>query len=933
MSLFHPSLRARITLAVTGIMLLMMLVTAIGTLTYFENEYEKSLKSNQTAMLALLANGLDSSIKTAQTAICSNAAAFPAEALQSHQATQLWLESRTGLKKQFFTLHLLLVNQQGELLAFTPHDHTNLDQSTVKLLKDTISSGKPLISPPLPCSHYPNELQLMFTAPINLPDGRKLALAGSFSLMHRNFISDFLQSGSGKDGFTRLLNREHRVVMHTDPSRLNQPVALELGEALDRVFASSNGETISHQGVKGQGLITSLKKLQNADLVVATSYLAEDAYHPAAVARYWFIGATLAGMGFAVLVIWLMMNRLTRPLAVLARHVAQLPEKSGEDRFIHLPVNGEIGNLTGAFNQMVQQLEGQTRELQGSEQRYRIVTEFTNDFTYWRRPDGSFEFLSPACFDLTGYHREELYQNPDLMELMIHPDDRQLCEQMASDSGEPASSTDMEFEYRIVTKGGEVRWVRHTCRQIIDENGNYLGRRGCRTDITERKHLADQVSHMVLHDLLTGLPNRSLFADRLFKLVSQKGVGTQDLNIVMFFGIDRFKLINDTLGHEVGDQLLVMVAERLQQLLQPGDIISRFGGDVFGFILPDRTNRHEAVTMSYRILSALENPFNTGMQQIMLSGSIGIALFPQDGISSDAVLKNAESAMYDAKRSGKNCFRFYASEMNAQAAELLRIDNSMPQSLVNGDFYLNFQPQLDLETDEVVAVEALLRWRHPDMGQIPPDRFIPLAEENGFIIKLGEWVLRTACQQCASWQTSLDQPLRVAVNISGRQFNEPEFVDMVTDVLNSSGLAPELLELELTESLLISNAQQALQKLQLLKGMQIHLAIDDFGTGYSSLAYLKHFPLDRLKVDKSFVDEILVSQDDAAITEAIIAMGRSLKLKVIAEGVETMEQLAFLQDRGCNEIQGYYLSKPLSERDLMSFMAARGEKADKRNLS
>jgi EAL domain-containing protein (putative c-di-GMP-specific phosphodiesterase class I) len=261
--------------------------------------------------------------------------------------------------------------------------------------------------------------------------------------------------------------------------------------------------------------------------------------------------------------------------------------------------------------------------------------------------------------------------------------------------------------------------------------------------------------------------------------------------------------------------------------------------------------------------------------------------------------------------------------MNAQAAEILRLDNSMPQGLASGDFYLHYQPQLDLKNNRVIAIEALLRWRHPEMGMIAPDRFIPLAEESGFIIKLGEWVLRTACAQCAAWHADNQAPLRIAVNISGRQFNEPDFVDMVAATLHDNNLAPELLELELTESLLISNEQQALQKLQHLKKMGVYLAIDDFGTGYSSLAYLKHFPLDRLKIDKSFINDILTDPDDAAITEAIIAMAHSLKLKVIAEGVETREQLLFLEDRGCDEMQGYYLSKPLSERDLSTFIAAR----------
>jgi len=377
------------------------------------------------------------------------------------------------------------------------------------------------------------------------------------------------------------------------------------------------------------------------------------------------------------------------------------------------------------------------------------------------------------------------------------------------------------------------------------------------------------------------------------------------------------------MGHEVGDRILIMTAERLRKMLNPGDTLCRFSGDVFAMILPERESRHEAITMSYQILASLAEPFRLDNQQVNLTGSIGIAVSPEDGTDPESLLKSAETAMYEAKRSGKNCFRFYAREMNFQAIQLLKLDNSMPTSLARGDFYLQFQPQLDLRTESVVAVEALLRWRHPELGMIPPDRFIPLAEENGFIIHLGSWVLKTACEQAADWLKQGLPPLRMAVNISSRQFSEPDFVDLVASTLESCALNPDLLELELTESLLISNEQQVLQKLQALKAMGIHLAIDDFGTGYSSLAYLKHFPLDRLKIDKSFVNDILNDPDDAAITEAIIVMAHSLKLKVIAEGVETREQLLFLEDRGCDEMQGYFLSRPLSEHDLVTFIKAR----------
>ncbi len=640
-------------------------------------------------------------------------------------------------------------------------------------------------------------------------------------------------------------------------------------------------------------------------------------------ARHRFLAATLIGTALVALLVTLLVRLLTRPLTLLTRHMEELPEKSGDARYLHLAENGDIGKLVNAFNTMISELEQHCMAVQENEQVYRIVIESAADFTYWQLLDGSFKFISPACLDVTGYSREELMENPALLLDMVHPADQAVAATLRMVSEEGTCYTSDEIEYRITTKEGAIRWIRHAFQPIYDDGGTCLGRRGSSTDITERKQLAEQVSHLVLHDLLTGLPNRSLLTDHLSLALGQRNRSVTSFTVVLFFGIDRFKLINDTMGHDVGDRILIMTAERLGKMLLTGDTLCRFSGDVFAMILPERESRHEAITMSYQILAGLTEPFRLGNQLVTLTGSIGIALSPEDGTDPDSLLKSAETAMYEAKRSGKNCFRFYAREMNFQAVQLLKLDNSMPTSLARGDFYLQFQPQLDLKTESVVAVEALLRWRHPELGMIPPDRFIPLAEENGFIIRLGSWVLKTACEQAAAWLKQGLPPLRMAVNISSRQFSEPDFVDLVASTLESCALNPDLLELELTESLLVSNEQQVQQKLQALKAMGIHLAIDDFGTGYSSLSYLKHFPLDRLKIDKSFINDILIDPDDAAITEAIIVMAHSLKLKVIAEGVETREQLVFLEDRGCDEMQGYFLSRPLSEHDLVSFIKSR----------
>lgn len=429
-------------------------------------------------------------------------------------------------------------------------------------------------------------------------------------------------------------------------------------------------------------------------------------------------------------------------------------------------------------------------------------------------------------------------------------------------------------------------------------------------DITERKRAENQIQRLAYYDMLTGLPNRTLLRDRLGQMIS-KAERTQLKFGVVFLDLDRFKSVNDTLGHDAGDHLLRVIAGRLKECVRKSDTVARLGGDEFVLLLDNIRNEADVAEIAHKILDMLTHPVTLDEREVFTTGSMGITLYPNDGFDSETLLKNADTAMYQAKEKGRNNFQFYASDMNAHALERLLLANDLRRALERGEFFLEYQPQLRLDNGQMTGMEALLRWQHPDLGVIPPNRFIPMAEETGLILPIGRWVLETACRQNKLWQMQGYIPLRVAVNLSAKQFNGNCLLETIRRTLDETGLDPEYLELELTESILMENAGATRHTLRALKDMGVQLAIDDFGTGYSSLNYLKHFPIDRLKIDKSFVREIDVNADDAAIAEAIIALAHSLRVCVVAEGVEQRSQLNFLRERGCDEMQGYYFSVPL----------------------
>jgi diguanylate cyclase (GGDEF)-like protein/PAS domain S-box-containing protein len=446
---------------------------------------------------------------------------------------------------------------------------------------------------------------------------------------------------------------------------------------------------------------------------------------------------------------------------------------------------------------------------------------------------------------------------------------------------------------------------------LVDPNGQYRGRIWYFRDITDRKAAEDRIQLLAYYDALTGLPNRTLVQDRL-EIALASARRHHEKVALLFLDLDRFKIYNDSLGHGFGDLLLKHVAERLKGCIREQDTVARIGGDEFLIVLNRVKDVAGAAIMAERITSEMTREFTIQGRPVSISCSLGISVFPEHGADSETLIKNADAAMYSAKDHGRNTFRFFTAEMHADALERLTLENDLRLALERKEFFLVYQPQMAIEGGEITGFEALIRWQHPERGLVLPDSFVAVAENSGLILAIGEWILRTACGQASKWQRDGLLTVPVAVNVSAAQFRQDGFLALVRNVLLETDLLPQYLELELTEGLLLSNADVSFSVLQELKDMGLKLAIDDFGTGYSSLSYLKQFPVNKLKIDRSFVRDVAVDPDDAAITIAIIRLAKSLNLRVIAEGVETEAQLSFLREHQCDEIQGYYFSKPIS---------------------
>ncbi|MGK0249195.1 MAG: diguanylate cyclase (GGDEF)-like protein/PAS domain S-box-containing protein [Oleispira sp.] len=556
--------------------------------------------------------------------------------------------------------------------------------------------------------------------------------------------------------------------------------------------------------------------------------------------------------------------------------------------------------------------------LQKSEELHRYIVNSSPDIVFMLDREGCFTFVNNKVDSVLGYKKRDLLGKN--YRSIIHLEDAERARYAFKDD-EDGSRTIRTLELHLKTQDDNrtSRYFEVTVFPIesnavgiksVSSNGikKLIGTYGTARDITERKEAADFINFQAYHDLLTRLPNRALFKDRLNLAITHARRNTQGL-AVMFLDLDRFKVVNDTLGHAMGDRLLQSVSTRLEKCLREGDTLSRFGGDEFTLLLPDISSKEDARKIARKIINILKDPFMLGEHEVFVGVSIGIAMYQEAGTSVEQLIQNADIAMYHVKDRGKDGYQFFSNSMNVTSSNRLKLERDMRNALENNEFHVYYQPQINAQTNEIIGVEALIRWHHPERGIIYPSDFIPLAEETKLIVELSEWVLKTACNEVKQWIDAGHRHIRLAVNFSPTQVEHPRFVSMLFKQLKECKFPPENLEIELTENVIMNDLDHMIKKLSKLADRGITIAIDDFGTGYSSLNYLHKLPIHTLKVDQSFVHDIQNSSNDACIVTAIISMAHGLKLNIIAEGVETASQLEYLKQLGCHEIQGFFFGK------------------------
>ncbi len=618
----------------------------------------------------------------------------------------------------------------------------------------------------------------------------------------------------------------------------------------------------------------------------------------------------------AVAIGTLLARHISRPLLRLGKTAALVAEHDNYAIRATKFSDDEVGQVVDSFNHMLSVIEDENARLRESEEKFRLISQSSKVGIFQLDRSGNCIYANEEMCAIIGMEEAELLQHGWLG--VVHPDDKKRVAEAFHQLIE--AGQEITIDCSLFLHDGKVKWVSGKASPLLDFSNQHMGFLGTLSDISELKQAYDQLEQMAFYDTLTGLANRRLFRNRLEHMLSNIGRTGAGVALILI-DLDHFKHVNDSMGHDSGDALLTVVSERLKHCVRFTDTVARLGGDEFAVILPNVPDTLTVSTIAEKILIALSKPVLLDDQEISISASLGISIAPEDTADSENLFKNADLALYKAKDEGRNNFKFFTAEMNTVLVEHLRLVAQLRTAIEDEEFFLQYQPQIDLLTGQLVGFEALVRWRHHERGAVSPIEFIPVAEETDLIVPLGRWILRTACQQMRALCDAklVNNRVVMTVNLSIRQFADLQLVEFIDATLRDQGLHPSQLELELTETVLMENLEETIDSLNKIKDLGVSLSIDDFGTGYSSLGYLKRLPVNVVKVDRSFVADIPRDRDDMEITAAVVAMAHKLRYKVVAEGIETAEQYAFLRECGCDYGQGYYFSPPLSSPELIEY--------------